>query len=209
MIKVANLQGLGLTPVTPVGNASQEMNVAAKAKEQPAAEVIPAKAPVSMLEETRANYTDNKEGQEKVAAGVGLLEPIKGVNLSMLAARDANAALANEDWTGDSLEVGNTGYRGKLKALAAKLAKATTTEKLPDFDPIYGRYIGQAYKVPTDMAGLQKVYTKLMGRPWENKIPGWLEHLGAESKEQRLAKDIAQAIAKGRLERAILPSDMS
>ena len=71
MIKIANLRDLGLRPVTPVGNAAQEMNAAAKTKEQPAAEVIPAKAPVSMLEETRVNYAAPQEGQKKTAAGDG------------------------------------------------------------------------------------------------------------------------------------------
>jgi len=136
--------------------------------------------------------------QEKVATAIRkiaktMLEHMPGVTLSMVAAKDADRELA--EVARNNSFIGKSKYADNLDHLADSIGYYRETDKLPEFDPIYRRYMGQAYQIPEDMDKLQKIHTQLMGKPWKASTPRWLEWL-MKPQHDRLLHDLAKNIAE-------------
>lgn len=75
--------------------------------------------------------------------------------------------------------------------------KRPDVEKLPDFDPETGAYIGKSYAIPDTEEDMQKLHQRIVGTAWEASAPKCLEWLLSKRKE-RIRNAIVKALKSGK-----------
>lgn len=89
------------------------------------------------------------------------------------------------------------GVAGGLLGLGLASGKRRAKEKLPDFDPETGGYIGKAYKIPEDDEQfMQKLHRRIVGEDWNPSAPPWLDWL-VGSRAERMRNAIRNSLKAG------------
>lgn len=92
-------------------------------------------------------------------------------------------------------------FGGLGAAMAAGVNKLRqgpgAAEKLPDYDPETGVYIGKSYKVPESEEARAALYKNLTGADWEATAPRWMDNWLIEPRKERIMKALRKKLANG------------